>query len=55
LLLDAGDGEQKYWFIRVEYDVAKTAKAIKTSDLPDEFAECLATGGRPIVTTADGG
>ena len=55
VLLDAGDGEAGYEFIRVEYDVTTTAQAIKASELPDEFAEYLATGGKPVVTTADAG
>jgi predicted phosphodiesterase len=34
-------------FIRVEYDVAKAAQAIRASELPSEFADFLETGGRP--------
>ena len=33
-------------FLRVEYDVAKAARAIRESELPAEFAEFLETGGR---------
>ena len=33
-------------FVRVAYDVETTARAIIGSDLPDEFAEFLRTGGR---------
>ena len=40
-------------FIRVEYDVEAAAKAIIASDLPDEFAEQLRTGGKPGAA-ADG-
>jgi predicted phosphodiesterase len=36
-------------FVRVEYDVARAASAIRASDLPDEFAEFLETGGRPVA------
>jgi predicted phosphodiesterase len=32
-------------FVRVEYDVEAAARAIIASDLPDEFAEYLRTGG----------
>jgi predicted phosphodiesterase len=32
-------------FVRVEYDVETAARAIIESDLPDEFAEYLRTGG----------
>jgi diadenosine tetraphosphatase ApaH/serine/threonine PP2A family protein phosphatase len=31
--------------VRVAYDVARTAKAIRDSELPNEFAEFLETGG----------
>jgi predicted phosphodiesterase len=32
-------------FVRVSYDVAQAANAIRESDLPDEFAEVLKSGG----------
>lgn len=32
---------------RVEYDVARAARAIRESELPDEFATVLETGGSP--------
>ena len=34
-------------FVRVEYDVEAAAQAILASELPDEFAEYLRTGGKP--------
>jgi len=34
-------------FVRVEYDVERAARAIRESDLPDEFAADLETGGMP--------
>ena len=34
---------------RVEYDVEETMRAIRRSELPDDFAEYLRTGGRPPV------
>ncbi|MEX0891349.1 MAG: metallophosphoesterase family protein [Gemmatimonadota bacterium] len=34
-------------FVRVEYDVARAAAAIRESELPDDFAEVLETGGMP--------
>ncbi len=40
-------GEVSVEFVRVEYDVAKTASAIRASDLPDDFAVYLETGGKP--------
>lgn len=33
-------------FVRAAYDVERAARAIRASDLPDEFAEFLETGGR---------
>ena len=35
--------------IRVAYDVEEAANAILASELPDEFAEFLRTGGRPAA------
>jgi len=32
-------------FRRVTYDVGAAAKAIRESDMPNEFAEALVTGG----------
>ena len=37
----------KVEFRQVEYDVAAAAKAIRASDLPDDFADLLETGGVP--------
>jgi predicted phosphodiesterase len=36
-------------FERVEYDIDETARAILASELPDEFADFLRTGGKPVV------
>lgn len=33
-------------FVRVEYDVARAAQAIRASELPDDFATYLETGGK---------
>lgn len=33
-------------FVRVEYDVERAVRAIRDSDLPDDFAEHLKTGGQ---------
>lgn len=38
-------------FVRVEYDVDQTVRAIRTSELPDDFAEYLLTGGRTEAAT----
>ena len=44
----AMDGESvEVEFVRVEYDLERAASAIRESDLPDDFAEYLETGGRP--------
>ena len=39
-------------FIRVAYDVEEAARGILASDLPDEFAEFLRTGGSPALASA---
>ena len=36
-------------FVRVEYDAHRAARAIRESELPDEFAEFLLTGGRAVA------
>jgi predicted phosphodiesterase len=33
--------------VRVEYDLERARQGILESDLPDDFAEYLATGGKP--------
>ena len=38
-------------FVRVNYDVDEAARAIRESDLPDEFAEVLKSGGVPALAT----
>jgi len=45
VLLELGGGEPVVEFVRVAYDVARAAEAIRASELPDEFAEYLRTGG----------
>ena len=44
--LDFNASEVKVEFVRVSYDVQKVASAIRASDLPDDFAEFLETGGK---------
>ena len=41
-------------FVRVEYDVARAAAAIRESGLPDAFAVDLETGGRAVSRTTQG-
>jgi predicted phosphodiesterase len=36
-------------FVRVEYDVERAARAIIASDLPDQFADFLRSGGKPAA------
>lgn len=55
VLLDGGDGPVHVEFVRVPYDLDRTAEAIRKSDLPDEFAEYLRTGGQPSKTAAQPG
>ncbi len=46
-VLEAGGARVGVEFVRVEYDVDAAMRAIRESDLPDDFAEHLRTGGRP--------
>ena len=39
-------------FVRVAYDVDEAADAIRTSDLPSEFADVLKAGGTGAATSA---
>jgi len=41
-----GDGGVEVVFERVEYDLEKAMAAIRESELPDDFAEYLRTGGK---------
>lgn len=47
VLLDVGGQAPAVEFVRVEYDVEEAMRAIRESELPDEFADYLATGGQP--------
>lgn len=46
VVLEMGAGGVRAEFVRVIYDVARAAAAIRASDLPDAFAVHLETGGR---------
>lgn len=46
VLLDLSGDTPAVEFERVEYDLQRTMEAIRASDLPDDFAEYLASGGR---------
>jgi diadenosine tetraphosphatase ApaH/serine/threonine PP2A family protein phosphatase len=53
VLLDlTHDGGVHVEFVRVEYDVEAAMRAIRESDLPDDFAEYLRTGGHPTAPLA---
>jgi predicted phosphodiesterase len=47
VLLSIGEGDPKPEFIRVDYDIERAMVGIRESELPDEFAEALRTGGAP--------
>ena len=51
----APPGKPTVEFRRVEYDVERAAAAIEASDLPDEFAEQLRTGGKRADRNAASG
>ena len=46
VLLDVDASGARAQVVRVDYDVERTARAILESDLPDDFADYLRTGGR---------
>lgn len=46
VVLDITDREIATNFVRVEYDIDSAVRAIRESELPDEFAEYLRSGGR---------
>ncbi|MBA3316973.1 MAG: metallophosphoesterase family protein [Gemmatimonadales bacterium] len=52
VLLDVAAGGIKVECVRVEYDVEAAGRAIRESDLPDEFADYLRTGGQPTRTAS---
>jgi predicted phosphodiesterase len=53
-LLDLGDGPLRVEFVRVEYDLDRAMRAIRESELPDDFAEHLRTGGKPSTASVQG-
>ncbi len=50
VLLDVTADGVRLELVRVEYDVEAAARGILESDLPDDFAEYVRTGGRPGAT-----
>jgi predicted phosphodiesterase len=49
VVLDLADDSVAVEFIRVEYDVREAVEAIRASELPDDFADYLATGGQTVA------
>lgn len=47
VLSDFGSGDPRVELVRVDYDLDRAMQAIRESDLPDDFAEYLRTGGIP--------
>lgn len=47
-VIDMSGDEVDVGFPRVEYDVARAAAAIRGSELPDDFADYLEAGGKPV-------
>lgn len=48
IVLDVDTSRVSVEFIRVEYDIEAAMRAIRASELPDEFADYLRTGGKPL-------
>lgn len=46
VLLEVGEDGPRVELVRVEYDVEKAMRHVRESELPNEFAEFLASGGR---------
>ena len=55
VVLDIGDNDVKVEVVRVEYDLEAAMRAIRDSELPDDFAEYLRTGGQAASVAADNG
>lgn|SRR5690606_6672728 len=47
VVLDVSGETPGVEYVRVEYDLERAMEAIRASDLPDDFAEYLRTGGKP--------
>lgn len=51
VLLDVGDGDPRVEVVRVEYDIDEAMRGIRSSELPDDFADYLRTGGKLAAAT----
>ena len=52
VVLDVSDAATVVEFVRVDYDIEEAARGILASELPDEFADFLRTGGRTPTTVS---
>lgn len=52
-ILEIGREKPAVEFIRVPYALDEAMEGIRRSDLPDDFAEYLRTGGKPVPVDAD--
>src|SRR5690606_18797320 len=52
VILELGENGPTVEFVRVDYDLEEAMQGIFASDLPDEFAEYLRTGGIPSPSPA---
>jgi hypothetical protein len=53
VVLDVRERGVSVEFVRVVYDLERALAGIRSSSLPDDFAEYLRTGGNPAPTTSD--
>jgi hypothetical protein len=49
VLLDLGAGAPRVEHVRVAYDLEAAIAGVRAAGLPEEFAEFLRTGGRPVT------
>lgn len=54
VIVEVKPGDVRVGFERVDYDVERAAAGILASDLPDEFAEYLRSGGTRLAAAAGG-
>jgi predicted phosphodiesterase len=52
VVLEAGQGEMRVEFARVEYDVERAMQGIRLSELPNDLADYLWTGGQPTAASS---
>jgi predicted phosphodiesterase len=54
VVLTAGTGPVEVEFVRSSYDVERSMEGIRQSELPDQFADLLRTGGRLVAGAGPG-